>query len=674
MLIRLAVKPFAWRIPLKSRCISVQSTTKKRPDYFPYGVSNFEVIRREGSFFKDTTRHLEIIEQSGKSLSLFRPARWGKSLFARTMESYYCALNNKTTNPAQFQLLFGDTHVGKNTTPEQGEYVVLFWDFSIDTTGDTLDMRKLLYDAINGSIKACQEKYCDLLKKSVDIDQDNAMNSFRDFARFVKRSGYPLYLIIDEYDRFANKLLFETPDAYAKMISGTSGDPKSSLIRSVLETVKSVSGEVDMKTFITGISPMTMADSSGYNVCENITHLESVASIVGFEESDIMRGLSEIFPSDTNAVQSHLKVMKEWYNGYRMHPGGPLLYNPTLCLHYMKNLARGLSNTQFKVLDVNVSISKNIFELVAKNRASNELVTGLSVGEDFSVEMQDTFRLLDLLTGIHDISRDYLLSFMFHHGIVTYSKLGKMVVPNELSRTQFLGQIHNRLGKSVIGNIRRFLETADDITLKSIVHAVTRNLHSSSGDVHNYNESSMRNAINAAFRTGCSRKIESEKIILGSNLRPDILIYDRDNVGIEFVFELGTVRIGSLDLKHLAKCTSLSQEMKTSVASLQPLSSDWTVEEKQRVEDAVGQLSEAELLELKFRPYKKYDSSKKFIPPKPKTIENFVNEKARQVWKYANDCGLVNEHDRANLQCRAIVGVGMQRVVIRSVDAAKPKP
>ena len=95
---------------------------------------------REGSFFKDTTRHLEIIEQSGKSLSLFRPARWGKSLFARTMESYYCALNNKTTNPAQFQLLFGDTHVGKNTTPEQGKYVVLFWDFSIDTTGDTLDI------------------------------------------------------------------------------------------------------------------------------------------------------------------------------------------------------------------------------------------------------------------------------------------------------------------------------------------------------------------------------------------------------------------------------------------------------------------------------------------------------------------------------------------------------
>ena len=216
---------------------------------------------------------------------------------------------------------------------------------------------------------------------------------------------------------------------------------------------------IDMKTFITGISPMTMADSSGYNVCENITHLESVASIVGFEESDIMRGLSEIFPSDTNAVQSHLKVMKEWYNGYRMHPGGPLLYNPTLCLHYMKNLARGLSNTQFDVLDDNVAISTSIFELIAKNPASNELVTGLSVGEDYAVKLQKSFKLKDLLTGIHDISLDYLLSFMFHHGIVTYSEMGKMVIPNELSRTQFLGQIHDRLGESVIGSIRRFLDS-----------------------------------------------------------------------------------------------------------------------------------------------------------------------------------------------------------------------
>ena len=482
------------------------------PDYFPYGISNYERIRRNGLFFKDATRHLENIERSGDALSLFRPARWGKSLFARTMEAYYCALNNKTTNPAQFQLLFGGTYVGKNPTPEQGKYVVLFWDFSIDTTGDTADMRKLLYDAINGSIQDCQEKYCHLLKKIVDIDKDNAMNSFRNFARSAKRSGYPLYLIIDEYDRFANKLLFETPDAYRKMVSGKSGDPKSSLIRGVLETVKSVSSEVDMKTFITGISPMAMTDSSGYNVCRNITHLKSVASIVGFEEPDIVRGLSELFPSDTSAVQNHLKVMKEWYNGYRMHPDGPLLYNPTLCLHYLQNLAEGLSNTQFDVLDDNVAISNSIFELIAKNPASNELVTGLFVGEEYAVKLQKSFKLKDLLTGIHDVSRDYLLSFMFHHGIVTFSDSGKLVIPNRLNRDQFLVKIRARLGESVIRNISEFLENGDDSTLKSIVHAVTRDLHSSSADVHNYNESSMRNAINACFRTGCSRKIESEKI------------------------------------------------------------------------------------------------------------------------------------------------------------------
>ena len=97
-------------------------------------------------------------------------------------------------------------------------------------------------------------------------------------------------------------------------------------------------------------------------------------------------------------------------------------------------------------------------------------------------------------------------------------------------------------------------------------------------------------------------------------------------------------------------------------------------ERKQLVEDAVGQLSEAELLQLKFRPFKKYDRSKKFQPAKPKTIENLLNEKARQVWRYANDSGIIDEKNRVNLKRHAIVGVGMQGVVIRSVDAAKSEP
>lgn len=98
-----------------------------------------------------------------------------------------------------------------------------------------------------------------------------------------------------------------------------------------------------------------------------------------------------------------------------------------------------------------------------------------------------------------------------------------------LGSDQFLGKIRARLGESVIQNIERFLDRSDDITLKSIIHDVTRNFHSSSADVHNYNESSMSNAINACFRTGCSPKIESEKIIPKTTGRPDIVIYNQEN-------------------------------------------------------------------------------------------------------------------------------------------------
>lgn len=120
-----------------------------------------------------------------------------------------------------------------------------------------------------------------------------------------------------------------------------------------------------------------------------------------------------------------------------------------------------------------------------------------------------------------------------------------------------------------------------------------------------------------------------------------------------------------MNLKCLSECASLSQELKTSVVNLKSPKDPWPVETKQLVKNEVAELSEDELLKLEFIPY----GSNKFI-----TIETFLNEKARQVWEYANDPELVDKNHRANLKCRAIVGVGMQGVVIRSVGATKRKP
>jgi hypothetical protein len=646
------------------RFLNKQTTKKKKnPLYFPYGESSFEDIRKQGCFFVDKTHYLELIEGKGRRLSLFRPPRWGKSLFAGTMEAYYCALNNKEKNPAKFQMLFGDTYIGKNTTEEQGKYVVLFWDFSISTTGDTLLMEKRLYNSINKSIEKCQLKYKSLLVGQSDINSEDAMFSFVGFADLVKRSGYNLYLIIDEYDRFANKLLFETPDAYKNMISGKSGDPKSSVIRNVLETVKSVGREGGMRTFITGISPMAMADASGYNVCENVTHELELAGIAGFEEAELLGALKKVFPEDPGSVKEHLDVMKEWYNGYRMHKDGPLLYNTTLSLYYLKNIWSGKSNTEFNMLDQNTKISESIFELISKNPNSNLLITGLYNGEEQSVHIQETFRLLDLLTGIHDISRDYLLSFMFHQGVVTFSEEGKLVIPNKLARNQFFDRVRKLLKPDTYSLIVQFFEMPSAELLTDIVKTVTVDILKPSGDSGTFNEVALKTILAASFNNATSNTIKSE-YDFGSKYggkRADLLIFDKEDENPNFMLELGVIKLGQIVPKSLIQFVDDNEKkswiLRNDGTNKLQNAHFWSIKKKDAFESSLQKLSITELNTLEFMPdFKK--------PDNVCTVADFINEKKKQLYYYRQ---IIRKQYSTEPKSYVVVNIGMQTTICEEI-------
>ncbi|KAI3661219.1 hypothetical protein MP638_005656 [Amoeboaphelidium occidentale] len=624
------------------------------------------------------------------------------------MEAYYCALNNKEKNPAKFDKLFGDTYIGKNTTEEQGKYVVLFWDFSIDTSGDVNLMRKSLYKSINEAIDGCQVKYKDLLKENVEIDHEDAMITFKKFARLVKSSGYPLYLIIDEYDRFANKLLFETPDAYKNMISGKSGDPKSSVIRNVLETVKTVGRRGGLKTFITGISPMAMADASGYNICENVTHDSELAGIVGFEENDLRDALEKVFPDDPGSVKEHLDVMKEWYNGCRMHKDGPLLFNSTLSLYYLKNIwsgksntefnmlddntkisesifelisknpntnllitglyngegqsvhiqKTGKSNTEFNMLDQNTKISESIFELISKNPNSNFLITGLYNGEGQSVHIQKTFRLLDLLTGIHNISRDYLLSFMFHQGVVTFSEEGKLVIPNRVAKDQFFDRIRKLIRSSSLEHVSTFFRSPSPRSIIKIIDSTTKDILQPSGDSGIFNEVSLKTVLIAAFSIGSSRRVESE-IDFGQqhgNKRADLLIFDKEE-NPEFILELGVIKLGQIVPKSLIQF--VDDKYKKEWIMNEDGNNDsvnahfWSIEKKEAFESCLQNLSSSDLdtLELILN----YNRPDNIV-----TVAEFIKQKKKQLENCRN---IARKQYSIEPKSYVVVNIGMQTTI-----------
>ena len=94
----------------------------------PYGWANFEAIRREGCLYVDKTRFLHALEQERYAF-LIRPRRFGKSLWAAVLTSYY-----DRNRADRFDALFADTDVGRRPTPNRNRYVILHFDFSASTT------------------------------------------------------------------------------------------------------------------------------------------------------------------------------------------------------------------------------------------------------------------------------------------------------------------------------------------------------------------------------------------------------------------------------------------------------------------------------------------------------------------------------------------------------------
>lgn len=57
--------------------------------YFPYGNSDWEDIKSTNSFYVDKTMYINELEGAGKYLKIWRPRRFGKSLFCQQLSLYY---------------------------------------------------------------------------------------------------------------------------------------------------------------------------------------------------------------------------------------------------------------------------------------------------------------------------------------------------------------------------------------------------------------------------------------------------------------------------------------------------------------------------------------------------------------------------------------------------------
>jgi hypothetical protein len=315
----------------------------------PYGISDFGQIREEGFFYADKTPFLPVLEAGYRHLVFLRPRRFGKSTLVSMLEHYY-----DVGRRDRFDALFGGLWVHQHPTDEQGRYLVLTLDFSSVATDRGQDtLVRTFVEAVRSGVATFLLRYRERVPALADLYAH--LDDFHDAEALIGRAlsivaatPYKVYLIIDEYDHFANRLLAAGEGTVYETIV-----KKTGFVRTFYATLKvgTRTGAVG-RMFVTGVSPLMLDDlSSGFNIATHGSMDVDLATLAGFTRADTERAVDELLAARPALAASAglglgdrdalLRVLEEHYNGYRFAPrAADRVFNADMVLYFLSLLDR----------------------------------------------------------------------------------------------------------------------------------------------------------------------------------------------------------------------------------------------------------------------------------------------------------------------------------------------
>ena len=387
---------------------------------FPYGNADFYDIITNRYFYIDRTGKIPLIEDYGKALLFLRPRRFGKSLLLSMLENYY-----DLRKADEFDSLFGNLAIGRNPTALRNRFLILKWNFStIATSGDETDIRRAIYNHVNGRIREFAIRYEKVLTHRIEIDPHDAIASLDSLLAVSKASSFNVFLLLDEYDNFANEVLMGglsiSEQRYDRLIRG------EGMLKTLFKAVKDgTEGRGIDRVFITGVSPVVMSDiTSGFNIASDIYLEPEFNDLCGFhdkEVSETMRRVAEICRFSDGQAEEALMMMRTFYDGYSFsYDSEDRMYNPTLVLYFLKHLQRHCA-TPRKLLDSNLVQDRNKIAYVSGLPYGSRVVANALDDEQVLCveELADRFGLEEMLHLAKDTK--FMISLLYYFGVLTLS-------------------------------------------------------------------------------------------------------------------------------------------------------------------------------------------------------------------------------------------------------------
>jgi len=401
----------------------------------PYGVSNFKKIIKFNQYYVDKTIYIPMLEDQPDYLIFIRPRRFGKSLFLSMLETYYdCNLKN------QFKELFGELWIGSHPTPLQGEFQVLTLDFS-QVGGDIEHLEENFNSycgfCFDSFMRRYKEYYGEKVAEQV-YAETQSHNKLAIIQKNAAEKGYPLYLIIDEYDNFTNTVLNELGEEVYHAMTHASGFYR--------DYFKKFKGSFD-KIFMMGVSPVTLDDvTSGFNIGWNISTKPEFDKMLGFSTEDVREMFTkyreaEKIPADSD-VEAMIEEIKPWYDNYcfaeECLKSDVRVFNCDMVLYYLRNyMDYGCAPKQ--MIDPNTKTDynkmKKLLQLDILDGDRKGVINKIAEEGEIVTSLYQTFSAIEMT------KPEVFPSLLFYYGMLTIKRLlGDQLVlgiPNNNVRKQY---------------------------------------------------------------------------------------------------------------------------------------------------------------------------------------------------------------------------------------------
>ena len=516
-----------------------------------YAQADFPTLIADKNIYIDRTAFIRPIENhSNRNLLFVRPRRFGKSLWISILHHYY-GVEHKD----KFDTLFGHLTIGKNPTPLRNTYMVLKFQFAgIDVETDASTFYGFRKNVLIGITK-CMDNYSTYFSEEEITEikaSETPANMIQLFFYFYERKNSPhkLYILIDEYDQFANELVGHDTERF-KAIVGRSG-----FVRKFYEMVKDAANTgVVNRFFATGVSPLTIDSlTSGFNITTSLGQELEFHDLMGFRQTEVTHILQQV-GAVTAEIPTILTDLKAWYDGYLFHDeASEPLYNTDMIMYFASHYEKKKQYPR-KMLDANIASDyykvKKIFSIQNREQEFIPVLKELTTEGVLVTPITDFFNLEKAF------SENDLISLLYYMGWITIKDyadgLYSFQIPNqvirELYHNYFTDIIEQESGLNrsvaVIGKTLNYLSKNNDPRPFLDLTKVLLDKYLSFRDAQGFDEKHLKMLLIPYLSLSASHYVKSEPE--WENGYPDILFLKRPNITTKynFIIELKYVKMSA---------------------------------------------------------------------------------------------------------------------------------